>query len=177
MFGSARKRGQGVTLSACLKLKAAISYFSCRNSIWPMPYLPQSISASVTQSCQHVAVPIQKTKTCSVTLAHAERIHVEAAVCRANPPGIVVAAGQADGVFKAGLGAVKVFVGKVLMAAQRECISKGGVQLQGPLEIAQRRLMLLHNVSQTSHRLRSGQEPGAWTLVKSDLQTTSQSYS
>ncbi len=59
------------------------------------------------------------------------------------PPCIVVAAGQADGVLKAGLGTFKVLVGKVLVTAQRIRVRECGVQLQGPLEVAQGRLVLL----------------------------------
>ena len=62
---------------------------------------------------------------------------------RGAAPGVVVAAVEADGVFVAGLGAVKVLVGKVLVAAQRVCIGERRVQLQSSLEEPQRRLVLL----------------------------------
>ncbi len=61
----------------------------------------------------------------------------------ASTPCIVVAAGQADGILEASLGAVKVLVGIVLVAAQCVRVRKGGVQLQGPLEVAKRAFVLL----------------------------------
>lgn len=58
-------------------------------------------------------------------------------------PGVVVAAVEADGIIVAGLGAVKVLVGKVLVAAEREGVGEGRVQLQRALEESQRSLVLL----------------------------------
>ncbi len=61
----------------------------------------------------------------------------------ARAPGVVVAAVEADGVFVAGLGAIEVLVGKVLVPAQCVRIGECGVQLQRALEEPQRRLVLL----------------------------------
>ena len=61
----------------------------------------------------------------------------------ARAPGIVVAPVQAQGGLVAGLGAVKVLAGAVLVPRQRVRVHEARLQLQRALEVAQRRLVLL----------------------------------